>query len=265
MHVQMELSLVLGILLAPTVWLGHFVSMTYPLYAELAPTQQQELQAVAYALLAPSLPPARAHAATALLALEHLLGQVRVFNCSAAPAPSLRRPPRRAPNAQRAATVPQQASLSRRNAQPALSLGRMLQSALHAQQALSLGRMLLSALHAQPAHTVPQQASLNRHNARRAATVPQQASLNRHSARRAAAVHQQASLNRHNAQPALSLGWVLPSALHASAAITLQQGLQFAQYARRPQLRMMELPTTRRASAPPVPWATSPLPPLRPV
>ena len=67
--VQMELSLVLGILLAPTVWLGHFVSMAYPLYAKLAPTQQQELQAVAYALLAPFLPPTRAHAATALLAL----------------------------------------------------------------------------------------------------------------------------------------------------------------------------------------------------
>ena len=67
--VQMVLSLVLGILLAPTVWLGHFVSMAYPLYAKLAPTQQQELQTVAYALSAPFLPPTRVHAATALLAL----------------------------------------------------------------------------------------------------------------------------------------------------------------------------------------------------
>ena len=67
--VQMELSLVLGILLAPTVRLGHFVSMAYPPHAKLAPTQQQELQTVAYALLAPFLPQTRAHAATALLAL----------------------------------------------------------------------------------------------------------------------------------------------------------------------------------------------------
>ena len=43
-------------------------------------------------------------------------------------------------------------------------------------------------------------------------------------------------------------------------ASTLQQCLQFAHFANRPQLRMVELPTTLLVSAPLAPWAMSLLP-----
>ena len=145
--VQMVLSLVLGILLAPTVWLGHFVLMAYPPHAKLAPTQQQELQAAHNARLAATVP------------------QQASLNRHNA-----RRPPLRMmelPTTRRASAPPAPWATSflqplrpASHAQPALSLGRMLQFAQYAHRP-QLRMMGLPTDPVSPATEIPRRRPLN--------------------------------------------------------------------------------------------------------